>query len=245
MGSLPAAPLASTSTVSFVLGHPSTTSALKLPSTAASSACCSGPGSTATSVVSTASIVAIDGASIAAPLAMPPTVAARGAGSSTGCTVTLRTVSVVSMASAAATPPAASAVSCAPSSGTPDSIGVHRHRDADEAGLAHEHVGGRAADGLRGELAHAQRVGPALVAGGGVGVAGVEHDRGGAAVGQVAAADLHRRRGHEVGGEHAGRAATGASSTVATMARSGSPDSLMPDASPPAANPGTAVTLTA
>jgi hypothetical protein len=37
-----------------------------------------------------------------------------------------------------------------------------------------------------------------------VGVAGVEHHRGGAAVGEVAAADLHRRGRREVGGEHAG-----------------------------------------
>ena len=125
------------------------------------------------------------------------------------------------MASAAATPPAASALSCAPSFGHARLDRRHRHRDADETGLAHEHVGGGAADGLRGELAHAQRVGPALVAGGGVGVAGVEHDRGGAAVGEVAAADLHRRRGDQVGGEHTGRGRPARWSTVATMARSG------------------------
>ena len=81
---------------------------------------------------------------------------------------------------------------------------VHRHRDADEAGLAHEHVGGRAADGLRGELAHAQRVGAALLPRRRVGVAGVEDHRGGAAVGEVAATDLHRRGGDQVAGEHAG-----------------------------------------
>ncbi len=77
----------------------------------------------ATSVASTASIVAIDGANIAAPLAIPPMVAARCIGNSTGCCVSLGTVSVVIIASAAASPPAASALSCAPSFGTPDSIG--------------------------------------------------------------------------------------------------------------------------
>ena len=80
-------------------------------------------GSTAASVVSTASIVAIAGDSIAAPLAMPPMVATTPCATSTRCTVSLRTVSVVSMAVAAASPPAASALSAVASFGIPDSTG--------------------------------------------------------------------------------------------------------------------------
>ena len=59
-------------------------------------------------------MVAMFGASIAAPLAIPPTVKP---GPRT--TVSLRCVSVVRMASAAATPPASSAVRPATSPSTP------------------------------------------------------------------------------------------------------------------------------
>ena len=60
--------------MSLVEVQPSTTCALKLSATPACSDVAAGrPGSTAASVVSTASIVAMFGASIAAPLAMPPT----------------------------------------------------------------------------------------------------------------------------------------------------------------------------
>ena len=71
----PATPLARTITVSLVDVQPSTTSAVEASrATAAPQRRCSSAGSTAASVVSTASIVAMFGASIAAPLAMPPTV---------------------------------------------------------------------------------------------------------------------------------------------------------------------------
>ena len=68
----------------------------------------------AASVVSTASIVAMFGASIAAPLAMPPTVKP-----APRTTLSLRWVSVVRIASAAAAPPAGSAVRPPTSPGTP------------------------------------------------------------------------------------------------------------------------------
>ena len=42
----------------------------------------------------------------------------------------------------------------------------------------------------RGQLAHARRVAPARFAGRGVGVAGVEHDRGRAAVGEMRACEI-------------------------------------------------------
>ncbi len=51
-------------------------------------------------------------------------------------------------------------------------------------------------------------VGVALVAGAGVGVAGVDHQVAGRFLGQVAARHLHRCRLEAVGGEHASGAAT-------------------------------------
>ena len=101
-----------------------------------------------------------------------------------------------------------------------------------------------AAERLGGELAHPPRVAPAGLARRGVGVAGVEHDRGGAPVAQVRAAHLHRGGGDEVGREHPGRGDR-RRSAVATIARSGAPDALIPHASPPATNPCAAVTLIA
>ena len=101
-GTGPARPLASSSTVSLVDWAPSTVSRLKLPATAARRMSCNSAGSAAASVVSTASIVAMFGSSIAAPLAMPPTVKPPPS------TVTsLGTVSVVIMALAASPPPRA------------------------------------------------------------------------------------------------------------------------------------------
>jgi hypothetical protein len=65
--------------------------------------------------VSTASIVAMSGASMAAPLAMPPTTKP-----SPGTTVSLRRVSVVMIASAAALPWAGSPLRAAARAGMPD-----------------------------------------------------------------------------------------------------------------------------
>ncbi len=92
-------PLASTSTVSLVDVHPSTVMALKEASTAATSAVRRVPGSTAASVVHSANMVAMLGASMAAPLAMAPTVIPLPRASAT-----FGTVSVVMMARAAAAP---------------------------------------------------------------------------------------------------------------------------------------------
>ena len=92
-------PLASTSTVSLVEVLPSTVIALNDEATASRSDCCKVLPSTAASVVQTASIVAMSGASIAAPLAMPPTLK-----SSPATTASLGTVSVVMIARAAWAP---------------------------------------------------------------------------------------------------------------------------------------------
>ena len=92
-------PLASTRTVSLVEVHPSTVMALKDASTAARSAVWRVAGSTAASVVHRASMVAMLGASMAAPLAMAPTVIPLPR-----TRATFSTVSVVMMARAAAAP---------------------------------------------------------------------------------------------------------------------------------------------
>ena len=84
---------------------------------------------------------------------------------------------------------------------------------------------------------------PARLAGGRVGVAASSTTRRGPTVGEVRAADLHRR-GHARLVVKTPAAATGAPSVVATIARSGAPD-LDADARPPASNPAAAVTLTA
>ena len=65
--------------MSLVERQPSTLRQSNVSPTARASARCSTAGSTAASVVSTASIVAIAGESIAAPFAMPPTIALPGA----------------------------------------------------------------------------------------------------------------------------------------------------------------------
>src|SRR5680860_1557685 len=118
-----AAPLASTSTVSLVLMDPSTRSVLYESVIASPSAARNARASIAASVVMTASIVAIAGASIAAPLAMPPTVYSTPSAEPVA-TATLRTVSVVRMASAAASALAPSGPSWATRPGMPASSGA-------------------------------------------------------------------------------------------------------------------------
>ena len=100
------------------------------------------------------------GASIAAPLAMPPTMKPAPA-----ATVSLRAVSVVMMASAAAVPPAAEPLRPATRSGSPPiritSIG---NGNADEAGRADQHLLGSAPELGGHDRAHAPRRRPAPAA---------------------------------------------------------------------------------
>ena len=181
--------------MSFVERQPSTLRQSNVSETAFASARRSGSGSTAASVVSTASIVAIAGESIAAPLAIPPTIAAPA-----GAVASFGTVSVVIIARAASAPPSASMM--------PQSLGMPASSAAIGIGMpmspveqtSTSEVAAPMPDG--GELAHARRVAPARLAGGGVGVARAEHDRGRAAVGEVRARDLHRRGLREVRREH-------------------------------------------
>src|SRR5450756_173920 len=96
------APDAITTTVSEVDMQPSESIRSKVSAVAARSAASASSASTTASVVSTQSIVASAGASMPAPLAIPPI----DQPSRTTCTV-LGTVSVVMIASAAAGPPSA------------------------------------------------------------------------------------------------------------------------------------------
>ena len=118
IGGLPAPPPARTSTVSLVERDPSVVIRLNEASTAVVRACWSARASTAASVVITASIVAMAGDSMAAPLAIPPTVTLTPPASKEA-TASFRTVSVVMMASAAARPASGVAASAAAATGTP------------------------------------------------------------------------------------------------------------------------------
>ena len=97
VGATPEAPLAISSTVSLVDWQPSESSRSNDCAVAARRAASAVAASTSASVVMTTSIVASAGASMPAPLAMPPTVQP-----SPWATASLDTVSVVMIAVAAA-----------------------------------------------------------------------------------------------------------------------------------------------
>ncbi len=99
-GVRPDAPLAMRITLSFVLMQPSESSRSRLTLVAARSAASRSDAGRSASVVSTTSIVARAGASMPAPLAMPPMLHP-----SRATTAVLGTVSVVMIASAACPPP--------------------------------------------------------------------------------------------------------------------------------------------
>ena len=197
----PACPLASTRTVSLVDVQPSTVNPLKVSSTARPSARRSVAGGQATSVVRTASIVAMCGASMAAPLAMAPTVNPRPS-----TTTSLRTVSVVMMAVAASS---AAARPFGPGGHQPGDAGLdgrHRERDADEPGLADEDVGAVHPEPLPHQRAHPLGVGHTAQPRRRVGVAAREDHGRRMTVGglQMRPAHGHRCGGGQVAGEHPG-----------------------------------------
>src|SRR3954462_2622315 len=118
-GWIPLAPLARTITVSLVERQPSESTRSRLTAVACFSAGCRTSGSTTASVVRTTSILASEGASMPAPLAMPPTVQP-----SRDCTVVFGTLSVVMIARAASGPPSsASALAAAVTPAVSLSIG--------------------------------------------------------------------------------------------------------------------------
>jgi hypothetical protein len=110
VGVIPDAPLHSTLTVSLVDMQPSESSRSKLARVAARSARSAVAASTTASVVSTTSMVASCGASMPAPLAIPPIV--QPLPSTTTC---LLTESVVMIAAAASGPPSDDRVASAAS----------------------------------------------------------------------------------------------------------------------------------
>ncbi len=121
---MPAAPLASSSTVSFVDMQPSLSTRSTVRRVAAGSTRARVAASASASVVRTTSIVASPGASIPAPFAMPPTVHPTPSAVVRRATDVLATVSVVLMASAASSPPPAlSAAAAAATPGSSRSIG--------------------------------------------------------------------------------------------------------------------------
>ena len=107
-GEVPDAPPASRTTVSLVDMHPSESSRSKVTRVAARRAASQVAPSTSASVVRTTSIVASAGASMPAPLAMPPTT-----NPSPCATACFGTVSVVMIASAATAPPSPESAACA------------------------------------------------------------------------------------------------------------------------------------
>ena len=182
--------------MSFVDMQPSASSRSKVVRTAPRSAA-SGSATTA-SVVSTHSMVARLGASIPAPLAMPPSVQPPGSLD----TASLATVSVVRMASAAAAPP--STVRVAAAAETPGSKRVIGSRSPINPV---EHTTTSPAPMPRWAATVFSRgvgVREPVRSGAGIGAAGVEHDGPRAAVGQDLLRPQNRRRLHPVCGEHSG-----------------------------------------
>ena len=196
-GVMPLAPLASTVTVSLVDMQPSESSRSKLTRVAARSAASRSAAGTTASVVMTTSIVASCGASMPAPLAIPPI--DQPLPSTTAC---LLTESVVMIASAASWPPSAARAAYAAVDAREEVVAVVR--EADEAGRA-DHDVERADAELVGDLLGDRVRGlEALGAGVAVGAAGVEDDRAHGAVLDDLLAPQDRVGLAAVGGEHGG-----------------------------------------
>ena len=169
---LPAVPVANSSTVSLVEVSLSTVVALKLRAVPAASMACNRSGATTASVNTKHSMVAMSGAIMPLPLAMPvmrtvlpPMVAVR--------VDALGKVSVVMIPRAASSHlPASSAPCSAGSAVVMRSCGQHL---ADHAGAGQEHLGGRAAEQGGGGIGGGLRRLAAAGAGEHVGVAGIHH----------------------------------------------------------------------
>ena len=193
IAALPAAPVANSIRVSEVEVSPSTVTQLKLVAVPAVSSACSTACGRAASVKTKLSIVAMSGAIMPAPLAMPlivtvtPSMAAWRVAS-------FGKVSVVMIAWAAA------AQASAPSSVRPGAIGEHALELGGVEGLA-DHAGRGDEDLFRPALRPPRRrsggqrhgLAPAQ-AREGIGVAGIHHEGSGARAAQRLAAPIHRAR---------------------------------------------------
>ena len=187
-------------------------------------------------------MVASDGASMPAPLAIPPTVQLSG-----WCSATcLGTVSVVMIAWAASSPPVRPpAISCTICADAGEHL-VHRQPVADQPGRADRDLDGaglgpplrqRGGDGLRGGVGVLE---PAR-SGAGVGAAGVEDHRAQPPGGQHLLGPQHRRGLDLVAGEHPGGRVVGPFVEHQRQVAS-APEALMPAAIPAARKPAGAVT---
>ncbi len=191
-GVVPDAPPASRTTVSLVDMHPSESSRSKVTRVAARSASSQVAASTSASVVRTTSIVASAGASMPAPLAMPPTT-----NPSPWATACFGTVSVVMIASAATAPPSSESAACA--ARTPSSRRSAGSGEADQPGGADHDVGRAGAGQVGDHLGGAVGGREAVRAGVAVGAAGVEHDGARTTVGGGLLAPQHGVRLAPVG----------------------------------------------
>src|SRR5450830_1010885 len=182
--STPLAPEASRITVSFVDMQPSESIRSKVEAVAARSAASASSAVTTASVVSTESIVASPGASIPAPLAIPPTdQPARSTWTVFG------TESVVMLGGAV----------------DARQQQVHRQPLADQTGRADQHVARGHAEQRADPLGGAVRVDEAGRAGTRVRAAGVEHDGARHAIGDSLAGPHNGCGDDPIGGEDGGR----------------------------------------
>ena len=202
----PEVPEASTSTVSLVLMSPSTLMRLKLCATAARSARRSRGASMAASVVSTASMVAMFGWIMPAPLANPEIVIAPPPRFADVTAIFAR-VSVVVIACAASPGSRFASGPWSACDAALQLVQVQEH--ADDAGREHEHLVGPRANRRGTQGLHALRVGHAALARDRVGAAGVREHAANARGrgGERFAIERDGSRLHAIGREHAGRRA--------------------------------------
>ena len=190
--------------MSLVEVQPSTVIELNESRTAMRSRSARGPGSTAASVVRKASMVAMSGASMPAPLAMPATVKPSGARRAPPC----GPESVVRMPVAASSAAWAEPDRAATSAGIPSSIGLHR---AAGCRSARSSTPAPVGPGRSRPLRRPARTSDAASARPGAPVAALAFPlltttagRPAAGGGQVGPADLHRGGRGPVGGEGGG-----------------------------------------
>ncbi len=151
--------------------------ALKVSSTPLFSSDCSAPAAIGASVNTKASMVAMSGAIMPAPLAMP-LIVTLALPSFTVAVATFGKVSVVMIALAASIQSPGAACSARRAEHAVEFGGVERF--ADHAGGGEKHLAGAAAERLGGDRGRQRRRLPAGLAGEGIGVAGIHHQRAGA-----------------------------------------------------------------
>ncbi len=238
----PAAPEASSSTVSLVDSAPSTVRQLNDTPTADRRRSVAVVASRRASVVSTASIVAMFGSSIAAPLATPPMVNVPPSSVVPVSAVVLGTVSVVMIARAAAGPP-----SSARAAATVGMAGMILSMGSGKPMRPVEQTRTSCGEQPSASAVRAHIVSASVLPAAPVAALALPLFRTTAAARPPVVARCSRLT--STGGAvirlevNTPAAVTGEPSAVATMARSSAPDALIPQAIPAATKPGTVVTL--